>query len=222
MGNLQEAEYRRRETHMRKSRSEELQEIKSDLLQKLKLMQIRGFQSFDHHLRSHQIRRSQLPHQAFKELKRSYKEKQLVLLEKLLSIKYFQGSASLHGKDFKGSGEVLGKRGELSGLAKGQGVQANDGPGGGGVVGKKIGSMAEIDDGKKDKAGKRVRENEGKSGGYAGYGGIGNRGFNPRSRRVVVRIGKNAKKSESLQKLQEKIYNNRSLEESDPEQIKER
>ena len=91
MGNLEEHEYRRREQSILRDEKEELKEIKDDIIQKLKMMKISGFETLEEFLRSGKTKLTHLSPRDLKELNKQYKRHQYKLLEKLLEIKYFKG-----------------------------------------------------------------------------------------------------------------------------------
>ena len=195
MGNLQEAEYRRREDQLRRGKDEEFQEIKSDLMQKLKLMKIRGFESFENFLHRHHLRRSRIEENNLKMLKREYKQLQHQVLTKLLEIKYFHAQ-NQHAADHRK--HILAKR-EDGKFGKGPSHPDLE------VKGKAEGM-------------KRVRESDDKRFGNPAEDPVAPK-FQARGKRVLVKLGKFLKKIESLQKLKEKVYEMKAEEESDQEEI---
>jgi hypothetical protein len=91
MGNLEEHEYRRREQSILRDEKEELKEIKDDIIQKLKMMKISGFETLEEFLRSGKTKLGHLSPRDLKELNKQYKKHQYKVLEKLLEFKYFKG-----------------------------------------------------------------------------------------------------------------------------------
>lgn len=108
MGNLEEGEFRRREESILRDEKEELKEIKDDIIQKLKLMKISGFETLEEFLRSRKVKLAALSARDLKDLNKQYKRHQYRVLEKLLKFRYFKGELSeLVAPD---RGGLLGKR----------------------------------------------------------------------------------------------------------------
>lgn len=114
MGNLEEQEYRRREQHILRDEKEELKEIKEDIIQKLKLMKISGFETLEEFLRSGKTKLNHLSPRDLKELNKQYKKHQYKVLEKLLEFKYFKGELNdLLTLSGGGGNTLLSKRDDL-------------------------------------------------------------------------------------------------------------
>lgn len=91
MGNLEELDFRRREEAILRDEKEELKEIKDDIIQKLKLMKIFGFETLEEFLRSRRTNLANLDSRDLKDLNKQYKRQQYRVLEKLLEFRYFKG-----------------------------------------------------------------------------------------------------------------------------------
>lgn len=108
MGNLEEHEFRRREEAILRDEKDELKEIKDDIIQKLKLMKIFGFETLEEFLRSRQTKLAALDSRDLKDLNKQYRRCQYRVLEKLLEFKYFKGE--LHDLVTPDRGTLLAKR----------------------------------------------------------------------------------------------------------------
>ena len=93
MGNLEENDYRRREQQILRDEKEEMKEIKDDIIQKLKLMKITGFDTLEEFLRSNRIKISKMDPRELKDMNKQYKSHQYAVLEKLLEFKYFNSES---------------------------------------------------------------------------------------------------------------------------------
>lgn len=94
MGNLEENEYRKREQSIMIDEKEEVKEIKEDIIQKLKMMKVTGFETLDEFLRVNKFKTNKLLAKDIKELNKQYKKQQYKVIEKLLEFKFFIGDAN--------------------------------------------------------------------------------------------------------------------------------
>jgi hypothetical protein len=88
-----------------------LKEIKDDVIQKLKLMKISGFETLEEFLRSGKTKINHLNARDLKELNKQYRKHQYKVLEKLLQFKFFKGEVNELGVGERGG--FLGKREDI-------------------------------------------------------------------------------------------------------------
>lgn len=186
MGNLEEQEYRRREQSILRDEKEELKEIKDDVIQKLKLMKISGFETLEEFLRSGKTKLNHWTARDLKDLNKQYKRHQYKVLEKLLQFKFFKGD--VNEANVPERGVYLGKRDDMFRFGGGEGGNIGVSDFEDGMWGDRRGEFKNAEEG-------RMKSGEGKARAEAFKSEERTKYPTREKRRVLIKVSKYLKKN---------------------------